>query len=34
MDCSVNIEIGYQIYKASGFNAWSAYKNGSYKKFL
>lgn len=31
----VNIEIAHNIWKRQGgFNAWSAYKNGSYRKYL
>lgn len=33
-DCITNIKVAYQIYKSSDWNLWSAYKNGSYRKFL
>lgn len=35
-DCKFSIDIAYQIYVEWGhtFNAWSSYKNGSYKKFV
>lgn len=35
MNCEQNIEYAYGMYKAQGhFNAWSAYTNGSYQKFI
>lgn len=34
-DCDQNIEYAYGMFKAQGhFNAWSAYTNGSYQKFI
>ena len=33
-DCEENIRVAYQIFKDSGWNAWSTFKNGAYKKFL
>lgn len=30
----LNMKAAYAIYKGSGFKAWSAYNNGSYRKFL
>ncbi|MDQ3816096.1 MAG: hypothetical protein M3362_00210 [Acidobacteriota bacterium] len=33
-DCYKNVDYAYEIYKASGWNPWSTYKNGAYKKFL
>ncbi len=33
-DCRDNVRVAYQIFKASGFSAWVAYKNKSYLKFL
>lgn len=33
-DIETNIRVAKQIYDGSGWFAWSAYKNGSYKKFL
>lgn len=33
-DCDINIQIAYDIFKASGWHAWSTYKNKSYIKFL
>lgn len=32
-DCLINIKVAKQIYDASGWNAWSVYKNKSYLKF-
>ena len=29
-----NIQKGKEIYDSQGLNAWSAYKNGSYRKYL
>ena len=34
LDCHKNVDLAYEIYKGSGWGAWSTYKNGSYKKFL
>lgn len=35
LDCNKNIRIAYEIYKQQGhFEAWSAYNNGAYKKYL
>ncbi len=34
LDCDKNIELAYSIYKGSGWSAWSAYKNGTYKRHL
>lgn len=34
LDCKKNIDYAYEIYEAQGFEPWSSYKNGSYKKFL
>lgn len=34
MDCDVNLDVAYQIYKAQGWTPWVAYKNGAYKKYL
>lgn len=33
-DCEENIRVAYQIRMASTWKAWSAFKNGSYLKFL
>lgn len=34
LDCTTNINRAYEIYKGSGWQAWSAYKNQSYKRHL
>jgi|JI10StandDraft_1071094.scaffolds.fasta_scaffold291758_3 hypothetical protein len=34
MNLDAQTSCGYQIYKSQGYKAWSAYLNGSYKKFL
>lgn len=33
-DCTDNIKVAYQIYKASGWNPWVVYQTGAYKKYL
>lgn len=33
-DCRANIDRAYEMYKRRGWQPWSAYKNGKYKKFL
>jgi len=33
-DPQTNIEWSYKLYKANGFQPWSMYNNGQYKKFL
>lgn len=34
LDADFNVRYAYSIYKKCGFSAWSAYRNGTYKKFL
>lgn len=35
IDCKKNVDIAYEIYsQQKGFQAWVAYTNGNYKKFL
>ena len=34
LDPIQNADAAYKIYKGSGFNAWSAYTNGAYRKHL
>ncbi|SRR6266849_8364763 len=35
LNCRDNIDVAYKIFKQqNNFSAWSAYKNGSYKKYL
>jgi len=33
-DCRKNLEIAYEMYKKRGWQPWSAYKNGKYRKYL
>jgi hypothetical protein len=33
-DCQANIDVAYEIFTEQGFNPWSAYKSGAYKRFL
>jgi hypothetical protein len=33
-DCQTNIEVAYQIYKASNWNPWVAWWSGKFKKHL
>lgn len=33
-DPQVNVDCAYRIYKSQGYNAWTVYKKGTYKKFL
>lgn len=34
LECTENILIAYQIFKSSGWSAWTVYKTNSYKRFL
>lgn len=34
LDCYTNIDTAHKIYQTQGFNPWSTYKSGKYKKFL
>lgn len=34
LDCKTNIDRAFEIYQAQGWQPWSAYKNGSFKKHL
>jgi len=34
LDCRVNIDFAYQLYEERGFQPWSTYNNGAYRKFL
>lgn len=34
LDCKKNTDMAYEIYKGSGWVAWSAYTNKSYKRFI
>lgn len=33
-DPAKNVETAYKIYRSSGWSAWSAFNNGSYRRFL
>jgi hypothetical protein len=34
LDCRANIDFAYQLYTERGFQPWSTYNNGAYRKFL
>jgi hypothetical protein len=34
LDCKANIDIAYQLYQERGFQPWSTYNNGAYRRFL
>jgi hypothetical protein len=34
LDCRANIDFAYQLYLERGFQPWSTYNNGAYRKFL
>jgi hypothetical protein len=34
LDCRANIDFAYQLYLQRGFQPWSTYNNGAYRKFL
>ena len=34
LDCRANIDFAYQLYQDRGFQPWSTYNNGAYRKFL
>jgi hypothetical protein len=34
LDCRANIDFAYQLYRERGFEAWSTYNDGTYRKFL
>jgi hypothetical protein len=34
LDCKANIDFAYQLYQERGFQPWSAYNNGAYRKFV
>ena len=33
-DPAFNIDIAWKVYQGQGMKAWSAYKNGAYKRYL
>ena len=34
LDCRANIDFAFQLYRERGFQPWSTYNNGAYRKFL
>jgi len=34
LDCRANIDFAYQLYTERGFEPWTTYRDGSYRKFL
>jgi hypothetical protein len=34
LDCRANIDFAFQLYQERGFQPWSTYNNGAYKKYL
>ena len=34
LDCKANIDFAYQLYLERGFQPWSTFNNGAYRKFL
>ena len=34
LDCRANIDFAYRLYTERGFEPWSTYKDGSYRRFL
>jgi hypothetical protein len=34
LDCKANIDFAYQLYTERGFQPWSTYNNGAYRRFL
>jgi hypothetical protein len=34
LDCRANIDLAYQLYQERGFQPWSTYNNGAYRRFL
>jgi hypothetical protein len=34
LDCKANIDFAYELYRRSGFEPWSTYVSGDYRKFL
>jgi hypothetical protein len=34
LDCRANIDFAYQLYRERGFQPWSTYNNGAYRRFL
>jgi hypothetical protein len=34
LDCRANIDFAYQLYTERGFEPWTTYRNGDYRRFL
>jgi hypothetical protein len=34
LDCKANIDFAYQLYTERGFEPWTTYRDGSYRRFL
>ena len=34
LDCKANIDFAYQLYRERGFEPWTTYTSGLYRKFL
>ena len=34
LDVTINLKCAYNIWKGQGYNAWTQYSNGEYKKYL
>jgi len=34
LDCRANIDFAYQLYRERGFQPWSTFNSGAYRKFL
>jgi hypothetical protein len=34
LDCRANIDFAYQLYTERGFEPWTTYRNGAYRRFL
>jgi hypothetical protein len=34
LDCKANIDFAYQLYTERGFEPWTTYRDGEYRKFL
>jgi hypothetical protein len=34
LDCKANIDFAYQLYTERGFEPWTTYRDGAYRKFL
>jgi hypothetical protein len=34
LDCKANIDFAYQLYRERGFQPWSTYNSGAYKRYL